>query len=111
MLAACVLALSAPAVAHAVPLGSSTGPITAGTAPAIVHVWGGCGWGWHPVPGHWSEWRGTWVPPHCVLNDRGPGWGGPYHGWSAPYWRWGGYPGRAGLYWGGGPYNSYWANP
>lgn len=53
-------------------------------APGIVQVWGGCGPGWHPVPGHWSRWRGGWVPPHCA-PARGP-WGpGPY-GWR-PYWR------------------------
>jgi hypothetical protein len=46
----------------------------------IVQVWGGCGWGFRPVPGHWSQWRG-WVPPHCVPNRR---WG-PYAA-GHPYW-------------------------
>jgi hypothetical protein len=35
-------------------------------ASSIVQVWGGCGPGAHPVPGHWSRWRGAWVPPHCA---------------------------------------------
>jgi len=47
-------------------------------ASAIVKVWGGCGPGARPVPGHWSPYRG-WVPPHCR-----PSWG-PYAGWR-PYW-------------------------
>jgi hypothetical protein len=78
-----MLALSAPAVAHAIPL-ANTAP--AGTFPAtgIIQVWGGCGWGWHPVAGHWSRWRGGWVPPHCAPNryySRGP-----YGGWRGPYY-------------------------
>jgi hypothetical protein len=51
--------------------------------PGIVQVWGGCGWGFHPVPAHWSRWRGGWVPPHCAPH-RGPY--GPYAGWG-PHWR------------------------
>jgi len=39
--------------------------------PNIVRVADGCGWGNHYVPGHWSRWRGEWVPPHCAPN--GPG--------------------------------------
>src|SRR6516162_3681608 len=67
----------------------------------IVQVWGGCGWGWYPVPGHWRRWRGGWVP-HIVRRttitaDGGPygGWGtygarqGPYGGWR-PNGDWGG---------------------
>jgi len=66
-----VLALTAPiAAAHAVPLGSNLKPVKSGTAPAMVQVWGGCGWGWHPVPAHWSQWRGGWVRR---LEDRRPG--------------------------------------
>jgi hypothetical protein len=53
-----------------------------GSAPGIVQVWGGCGWGWHPVPGHWSNWRGGWVPPHCAQNG---GYGGPYGGYYRRY--------------------------
>ena len=49
----------------------------------IIQVWGGCGPGFHPVPGHWSEWRGGWVPPHCAPHRRP--WG-PYAGAGAPYW-------------------------
>jgi hypothetical protein len=53
----------------------------------IVQVWGGCGPGFRPVPGHWSRWRGGWVPPHCVRNWRGAdgGWRG-YYGGGYPYW-------------------------
>jgi hypothetical protein len=78
------LALTAPIAAHAVPLGSKLGPTETGPAPEIVQVWGGCGWGWHPVPGHWSQWRGGWVPPHCAPNRDGGSWGGPYGGQAAP---------------------------
>src|SRR6516162_8009789 len=42
-------------------------------APSSVKVRGGCGWGWHPVLGHWSRWWGGWVPPHCAS----------YYGWRA----------------------------
>ncbi len=55
-------------------------PLRGDHASAIVKVWGGCGPGGHPVPGHWSRWRG-WVPPHCA-----PNWG-PYAGYR-PYWGW-----------------------
>jgi hypothetical protein len=51
------------------------------TRAAIIQVYGGCGPGYGPVPGHW---RGPyWVPPHC-----GPlrGAWGPRHYWR-PYWR------------------------
>jgi len=44
----------------------------AGASSNIVQVWGGCGWGSHPVPGHWSRWRGGWVPPHCAPNYHRP---------------------------------------
>jgi hypothetical protein len=62
-------------------------------ASGIVQVWGGCGQGGRPVPGHWSPWRGVWVPPHCVPNY----YGGyrVYYGGGYPYWhhhryyRWG----------------------
>ncbi len=60
--------------------------------PGIVKVWGGCGPGLRPVPGHWTRWRG-WVPPHCAPIRRPWGfYGGGYYG--APYWygrRWYGY--------------------
>src|SRR5205807_909412 len=32
---------------------------TGSTSP-IIQVYRGCGWGFHPVPGHWSRWRGEW---------------------------------------------------
>jgi len=57
-----LLALTVPIVAHAVPLAGKSGPAVNSPAPGIVKVWGGCGRGWHPVPGHWSQWRGGWVP-------------------------------------------------
>ena len=103
-----VLALTAPiAAAHAVPLGSNLKPVKSGTAPAMVQVWGGCGWGWHPVRGHWSQWRGGWVPPHCAPNRDGGGWGGPHGGWSpGPYRNWGAWQAP---YWNAGPYGNSWA--
>ena len=59
-------------------------------ASGIVQVWGGCGPAFHPVPGHWSQWRGGWVAPHCAPNHYRP-YGnyyrpyGPYAGYR-PYW-------------------------
>lgn len=58
--------------------------LEAGRSPGIIQVFGGCGRGFHPVPGHWSRWRGGWVPPHCAVNQ-GPY--GPYAGWH-PYGGW-----------------------
>jgi hypothetical protein len=26
-------------------------------ATAAIKVAAGCGWGFHPIPGHWNEWR------------------------------------------------------
>ena len=55
-------------------------------ASGIVQVWGGCGPGARPVPGHWSPLRGVWIPPHCAPA---------YSGGGYPYWhhrsyrRWG----------------------
>jgi len=106
-----VLALTAPIAAHAVPLGSKLGPTETGPAPEIVQVWGGCGWGWHPVPGHWSHWRGGWVPPHCAPNHNGGGWGGPSGGQGNPYGGWGGYGGGQGPYGGWRNYRGSWGNP
>ena len=56
---------------------------TGSTSP-IIQVYGGCGWGFHPVPGHWSRWRGEWVPPHCATSHYGYGGGGEYGG-AYPY--------------------------
>jgi hypothetical protein len=70
-------------------------------ASGIVQVWGGCGPFARPVPGHWSPFRG-WIPPHCVRNYYGGGYGGGYYG--------GGYYG-GGYYGGGYPYwrhRYYW---
>jgi hypothetical protein len=45
------VAASAQAAPHA--------PTSDAQSPSkIIQVFGGCGWGFHPVPGHWSQWRG-----------------------------------------------------
>lgn len=76
--------------------GVAAGAASASAAPAvpapdtqhssnIIQVWGGCGPGMRPVPGHWNRW-GAWVPPHCAPFRR---WG-PYYGYGGywnPYWR------------------------
>jgi|SRR5215472_15666795 len=96
-----VLALTISTAAHALPVGSNLDAAAHRTRPGIVQVWGGCGWGWHPVPGHWSQWRGGWVPPHCAPNRYYGGWG-PYRGWGGPYYgSWGVYRGWQGPYEGG----------
>jgi succinate dehydrogenase/fumarate reductase flavoprotein subunit len=51
------LAVTTSVAAHAVPLGSNTERLRMVSAPALVQAWGGCGWGWHPVPGYWNQWR------------------------------------------------------
>ena len=56
------------------------------TAPNIVHVWGGCGWGFHPNP--WGR---------CVPNRWGYHRYRPYYGYRT-YWP---------HYYGGG-YYPYW---
>jgi hypothetical protein len=55
-------------------------------SPNIVQVWGGCGPGGRPVPGHWSQWRG-WVPRHCAPGYRpyGP-YAGGWHRYGYRYW-------------------------
>jgi hypothetical protein len=32
--------------------------------PGVVQVWGGCGWGWHPIRyiNRWGHWRVRCVP-------------------------------------------------
>ena len=67
-----VLALTVSMAGHAAPSGSSMKQLV--PASGIVHIWGGCGWGWHPVPSHWSRWRGGWVLPHCAPNHYYGGW-------------------------------------
>ena len=105
-----VLSLVA-ATANAASPGSSERPPRMGAAPGIVQVWGGCGPEWHPVPGHWSQWRGGWVPPHCAPN-RYYGDQGPYPGWGGPDYRgWGASGGWYGPYGGGGYYGGRWGNP
>ena len=75
LVAASALAVAA-ASANAAPLGAPE----AGANPGIVKVWGGCGPGARPVPGHWNRW-GAWVPPHCA-----PAYYGPRVGYYRPYW-------------------------
>jgi hypothetical protein len=96
------LALSAPMVAHAVPLGSNTGLAGTGPAPHFVQVWdskgsgrhpapGGVVGGWHPNPSHSKQWGGGWARPRWAPNGYyglwgSPGaWGGPYTVWGGPY--------------------------
>jgi hypothetical protein len=67
--------------AHAAPVAPT---LAARPAPGIVQVRGGCGPGFHPVPGHCLRWRGAWIAPHCSPNH-GPY--GPYAAWH-PYWGW-----------------------
>jgi len=106
-----LLVLTTPIAANAVPLGGKTGPIGHSPAAGIVNAWGGCGRGWHPVPGHWSQWRGGWVPPHCAPNEYSGGWGGSYGGQAGPYGGWGGYGGGQGPYGGWPNYGNGWAYP
>jgi hypothetical protein len=91
------LAVVASVAARAAPLGSNMERLKTVPAPAIVQVWDGCGWGWHPVPGHWSQWRGGWVPPHCAPNRHYGGWS-PYGGGQGPYGEWRSYGGWGGSY-------------
>jgi hypothetical protein len=110
-----LLALTAPIEGHATTLGPSTKQLV--QAPGIVKLRDGCGWGWHPVPGHWSRWRGGWVLPHCAPNPYYGGWV-PDGGWENAYGGWGG---RYGPYddWGAlwYPYRDWrgpsrgWGNP
>ena len=103
-----VLSLAA-VTANAAPPGSNERPVRTGAA-GIVQVAGGCGPGWHPVPGHWSQWRGEWVPPRCAPN-RYYGNQGPYQGGGGPYYGGGGAPGGGyGPYGGGGSYGGGWSN-
>ncbi len=91
------LAVTTSVAAHAVPLGSNMERLRMVPAPALVQAWGGCGWGWHPVPGHWSQWRGGWVPPHCAPNRYFEG-RNPYGGGQGPYGGWRYYGGWGGSY-------------
>ena len=43
-----MIALTAPVAGHAATPASSMKPLAPGNG--IIRVWGGCGWGWHPVP-------------------------------------------------------------
>jgi len=96
---------------EAAPITAKPGPADIGATLPIEPMAQGCGWGWHPVPGHWSQWRGGWVPPHCAPNREGGGWGGPYGGQGNPYRGWGGYGGGQGAYGGWGNNGGGWGNP
>ena len=67
--------MAAPVVAGAAPL-TFAAPTAASTN--IIRVEGGCGFGWHPVPGHSNDYTGQWVPLRCAPNDRGGDWYRPY---------------------------------
>ena len=115
-----MLALTAPIAGHATALGPSTKQLV--PAPGIVKVWGGCGWGWHAVPGQWSRWRGGWVLPQCAPNRSYGGWG-PAGNWGPYSWEnaYGGWRSRYGPYDDSGalwyPYRGWrslsrgWGNP
>ena len=79
---------AAPTPANAAPFVPDLG---VGQSSNIVQVWGGCGRGFRPVPGHWSRWRGGWVPPHCApipYRHYGYGYGGwPRYGYGYGYHR------------------------
>ena len=83
-------AIAAPAVPH----------LKTQQEANIIHVWGGCGWGFRPtrwggcVPAR----RAFFGPPWHRHAFVGPGWG-PGWGWGP---RWGSRPGWHGFY-GGGP--------
>ena len=60
-----ILALTVPVAGHADPVRSKIGPVGAGPAPSIVHVWGGNGPGFHPMPNGWDgDWRRVPSPSH-----------------------------------------------
>ena len=66
LLVAAVALFALPlAPARAVPAGPTI--TNAGPPAAMVEVRGGCGRGWHRVPGHRNR-HGRWIPPHCARN-------------------------------------------
>jgi hypothetical protein len=83
-----VLALSAPMVADAIPLGSDTGPAASCQTPGVVQVRDDRGSSWHSAPGHLRQWHGGVAASHWRQNWNG-GWV-PYSGPTVPtYWVWG----------------------
>jgi hypothetical protein len=84
-----VLALTLPNVAHAVPLEGKVGQNTTGIKPGSKYGEAAVGGGIRS----WSQWRGGWVPPHCVPNRDDGGWGSPHGGWGNPPGTWGAYRG------------------
>lgn len=93
------LALTAPIVAQAGPLGSTTRPDAAGPAPgSVVQVRDGNSPGWHPMPNGWNgDWRRVSAPSR-QWNGGSPRWwpnGSPSR-WACSqgpvvptYWVWG----------------------
>jgi hypothetical protein len=103
-------------IAFTAAIGLGAASFAAGAAPLTPHpamaahdglvlVEGGCGGGWHPVPGHWVG--GEWMPTRCAPSDRGGDWSSPYPAYPAypmyeahpvpyaaypypaePYWDW-----------------------
>jgi hypothetical protein len=86
-----------------------TSPLAAAHDPSLILVEGGCGAGWHPVPGHWVG--GEWMPTRCAPNDRGGDWSSPYPSYPAypMYPSYEAYPAPYATY----PYpaDPYWARP
>ena len=76
-----VFALTVSVAGHAAPLGSSMKQVA--PAGSIVQIWGGCGWGWHPVPGHWSLAR--WVGSSTLRAKPLLSWMGSVWGWARFY--------------------------
>jgi hypothetical protein len=60
----CTLVLAALPVQAAPTL---RGAVTVDRSAAVQQVSGGCGVGWHRVPG-WRDRYGNWHPGHCVPN-------------------------------------------
>jgi hypothetical protein len=75
-----IIAFAAAFGLGAAAFSASAAPLAPHPATAEKHglvlVEGGCGGGWHPVPGHWVA--GEWEPTRCAPNDRGGDWSAPY---------------------------------
>ena len=107
------LALTAPIVVQAEPLGSTTRPGVVGPAPGVVKVWDSNRLGWHPMSTGWAgdwrrapvpsrQWNGGWVSRRWWPCCTGPGvtnywvWGPsggtfdyPFSDWRGPTGGWG----------------------
>ena len=80
-----IIALTAAAGLGAAAFSASAAPLaplaSAGADRGVILVAGGCGAGWHPVPGHWVA--GEWMPTRCAPSDRGGDWSSPYPAYPA----------------------------